>query len=120
VAGNEDELHLRRQADIVHGADEIGGEDERALQDRDDQKVVVVLPGDFLGQFQVAPGDGRCRKQNLDLLAAHDWPGQPLRIVAYSANATETVLTPFLGTSSRLEKANLSPGASAWPAVPSV
>ena len=34
--------------------------------------------------------------------------------------ATETVLTPFLGASRRLEKANVSPGASGRPAVPSL
>ena len=39
---------------------------------------------------------------------------------SYWPNVTVTVLTPFLGTSSRLEKANLSPGAIARPDVPSL
>ena len=50
--------------------------------------------------------------------------GHPLAsgnaIVKLDAKVTDTALTPFLGTSSRLEKPNLSPGASERPDVPSV
>jgi hypothetical protein len=57
----------------MHGADEIGREDERALEHRDDQQVVVVLAGDLLGKLEVAPGDGGCGEQDLDVLAPDHW-----------------------------------------------
>ncbi|RWE35341.1 MAG: hypothetical protein EOS78_18915 [Mesorhizobium sp.] len=129
--------------------------------------------GDLLGEFEIAPRDRRCRKQDFDVLAAYDWHFSPPRVFTqtpshracveiqvrpsrkqwfprtgaertqvrehrkrreppfagrphlnidtrYSAKVTKTVLTPFLGTSSRLAKPNLSPDASEWPDVPNV
>src|SRR5690606_3285702 len=98
-AGDEDELDLRRQAGVVHGADQVGGEDERALEDRDDEQVVVVALADLLGELEIASGDGGGAEQHLDVLASHN--GHQF---ASSWNATETVFTPLPGASSRLEK----------------
>src|SRR5690606_25356237 len=71
IAGDEDELDLRRQAGIVHGADEVGGEDEGSFEDRDDQKVVIVAARYVLGKFQIAPRDGGRAEQDFDFLFPH-------------------------------------------------
>jgi len=63
----------------VHGADEIGSKDERALQDRYHKQVVIVAPGDLLGELEIATGDRRRRKQDLDILAAHNWHHLPFQ-----------------------------------------
>src|SRR5690606_38334856 len=72
VAGDEDELDLRRQAGVVHRPDQVRGEDEGALQDRDDQNVVIFAARYVLGELEVAPGDGRGAEQHFYLLAAYD------------------------------------------------
>ena len=41
IARQGDELDLRRHPGVVEGADQVGGEDEAALEDRDDEQVPV-------------------------------------------------------------------------------
>src|SRR5690606_14661724 len=109
VAGDEDELHFRRQADIVHGPDKVGREDERPLEHRDDEQVLVVLARDLLSEFQIAPRNRRRREQHLDLLASDHRHARP-----YSPKLTDTILTPLVGALRRPEKANVSPDRSGW------
>ena len=48
VARQRDELDLGRHPGLVEGADQVGGEDEAALEDRDDEQVLVSRGGDLL------------------------------------------------------------------------
>ncbi len=58
IAGKRHEIDLRAHAAReVQGADQVGGEDEAAAQQRDDHHIGRQLRGDFLGQRGDAPGD---------------------------------------------------------------
>ena len=54
IAGQRDELDFRRKADRVHRPDEVGGEDEGAFENGNDQKIIERPLDDLLGHFNVA------------------------------------------------------------------
>jgi len=58
VARQRNELDLRRQPRPVQRADEIGGEDEAALEDGYDEEVAIAGGGDLRGQGEIARRDG--------------------------------------------------------------
>src|SRR5690606_24311626 len=72
IARNEHELDLWRRAHLVHGADKVCRENEGALQDRDNQQVLVFMRRDFLGQFEVTARDLFNAEQNLDVFLANN------------------------------------------------
>ena len=57
VARQRQELDLGRHPRPVQRADQVGGENETALEDRYDQKVVIAGLGNLPGQRQVARRD---------------------------------------------------------------
>src|SRR5262245_53222109 len=57
--------------------DQIGGKDKRPFEDRDHEQIMKIARGNFMRELGVPLGDGGCRKQDLDVLAAdkrHDSP----------------------------------------------
>ena len=67
VARQGHEIDLRRQPHPVQRADQIGGKHEAALQDGDDEQVLELRAGDFLGQLVEALGDGLRGEDDLEL-----------------------------------------------------
>src|SRR5690606_35449574 len=56
----------------MHGADQVGGEDEGALEHGDDQKIVRRTLHDLGGEFRIASGDLPGVIERVDLLSAYD------------------------------------------------
>ncbi len=64
IAGQMHEFDLRSHSGLVHGANEVRGEHEAALQDRHDEQVLRLAGGDLAGDLVVALGDLRLVEQN--------------------------------------------------------
>jgi hypothetical protein len=54
VARQRQELDLRCKPRQVEGANEVRGENEAALEDRDDEEIAISGSSDFRGQLNVA------------------------------------------------------------------
>ena len=73
IARQVKELDLRLEPDPMQGAQQVGREHERALQDRDDKQVLRLRRGDLPRQRLRSFGDRPLVVENLDLsLAAHE------------------------------------------------
>lgn len=57
---------------MVHGADEVRGEDEAALQHRNDQQALGLAGRDLPGEVRDAVGDLGFRKQDTDAVTLND------------------------------------------------
>ena len=57
IARQRQELDFRRQPRRMQGADQVGGEDEAALEDRDDQQIDIAGVGDLPRQLGIAQRD---------------------------------------------------------------
>ena len=69
VARQRDELDFGRQPGVMERPDEIGGEDETALQDRDDEQDLVAGRRDFAGDLGIPLGDRVGVEENSDRTA---------------------------------------------------
>ena len=84
VAGQGHEIDFRGQPHPVQRADQIGGKHEATFQDGDDEQVLELRAGDFLGQLVETPGDGLGGKDDLELWVhcrrrvVHDHCSKPL------------------------------------------
>src|SRR5450432_2298637 len=108
-----DELDMRLEPDPMQGADQVGGEHERALQHGDNQQVLWLDRGDFLGQLLVALGDGGFVVQDFDLPGAAHEPFPPGETFApAAANFTRTSPMPSGGASSLVRNATFSLASS--------
>ena len=57
---------------------EVGGEDEGALEHRDDQKVIAGTLDDILGEFEITLPDLLGGKERFDVLSANNGHGKLL------------------------------------------
>ena len=57
IAGEREEIHLGPHAGVMEGADQVGGKDEAALENRHQQDVGAHRRGDFAGEVTQARGD---------------------------------------------------------------
>ncbi len=113
VARQHHEIDLRRQLRTMHGADEIGGKDEAALQNRHDQKAMRLLHRDVARDLLGTSGDLVFGKQDGDVVAvnmdcAHGAAFEP--ISSSRAKRISTFWAASGGEATRVEKVVASPG----------
>ena len=108
-----EELDLRFEAGAMEGAQQVGGEHERALEDRHHQQVLRLGGGDLLRHRVGALSDRRRVEENLDLpFAAHELASVKEALSPGAPNFTSTSRTPSGGEASRARNGARSPAAS--------